>query len=228
MECISLNHGFSFVWNNKTNFIIRLICIREIWLINPADGCQHSMNSQGVKINQITKVLITNLHIDSISGLLGVLSSLNLSGRIKPLHIYAPVGLEEYLDLGKKYSHTNFCYMLYIHPLNKGLMIDYAYYRLYISIRNNFFEFFLLTREKYGKFLLDRAIRFSIISGPLYGKLKKNLNFILPDGFVLNGYNFTQESYTGLKICLILKKYHLRQYFENSINSDVIIQQLYN
>nr|QCI04032.1 ribonuclease Z [Antithamnionella ternifolia] len=226
MECISLNHGFSFIWNNKTSFIIRLTYIKEIWLINPTDGCQHSMNEQGIKINQIAKILITDLHIDSMSGLLGVLSSLNLSGRGNSLHIYGPYGLEEYLDLGKKYSHTNFCYMLYIHVLNKGLVVDYSHYRLYVTVKNNFFEFFMIAHEKYGKFLLDKAKKFHVISGPLYGKLKKNLNFILPDGFVLNGYNFTQQTCIGIKIYIIFQKYHFRQSLENSISSYIVIQKL--
>lgn len=226
MECISLNYGCSLIWYNKINFIIRLTYLKEIWLINPSDGCQHSMNEQGIKIHQITKIIITNLHIENLAGLLGILSSLSLSGRIDSLHLYGPNGLEEYVDLCKKYSHTNFCYMLYFHILEKGLILDYSHYRLYMILKKNYFEFFIIISERHGKFLLNKAQNFSIISGPLYGKLKQSFNFILPDGFVLNGYNFIQKSYIGSKIYVMLKNYNLRQYCENIIDSYTVIQKL--
>ena len=217
MEFVSLNNRFNFLGNSKASFIIKLTHCKDIWLFNCFDGCQHSIVKQGIKINQISKIIITELHIDIISGLLGLLSSLNLSNRNKPLHIYAPKGLSQYIDLGKKYCHTNFCYIIYIHILKGGLIIDHLNYRIYTMLKYHYFEFIIIAHEKYGKFSLNKANDFHVIIGPLYGQLKQGLSFILPDGFVLNGYDFTEVNDIGVKVGVIMSLYHVRPSIEHSL-----------
>nr|QCI08178.1 ribonuclease Z [Pterothamnion crispum] len=217
MKFIGLNHRFNFIGHSKTSFIIKLTHCKDIWLFNCCDGCQQSIVKQGIKINQISKIIITELNIEIISGLLGLLSSLNLSSRNKPLHIYAPLGLSEYIDLGKKYCHTNFCYSIYVHILRRGLIIDHMNYRIYTMLKYHYFEFIIVAREKYGKFSLNKANNFNIITGPLYGKLKHGFSFILPDGVVLNGYDFTDINDIGIKFVLIINLYHFRPSIENSL-----------
>nr|QCI04415.1 ribonuclease Z [Antithamnion hubbsii] len=210
----------------EASFIIKLIHLKDIWLFNCCDGCQHIIIQEKIKVNQISKIIIADLHIDNLSGLLGLLSSLNLSGRNKPLHIYGPLGLEEYLDLGKKYSHTNFCYNIYIHTIQKGLFIDHIDYRIYALLQDDYFEFIIISHEKYGKFSLGKAKKFRVISGPLYGQLKKSVNFILPDGFILNGVNFTNCKYLGTKLVLCIYRYHNRQFIQNSVNSQILLYKI--
>nr|QCI05155.1 ribonuclease Z [Centroceras clavulatum] len=225
MEYISLNYGFSIINCIKKSFILKLNQFKEIWLFNAYDGCQQFILQHDIKINQINKIIITDLKIDTIAGLLGIFSSLNLSNRNKPLHIYGPSGLAEYIDLGKKYSHTNFCYNIYMHVLTTGLIIDHSHYKIYVMIRSSFYELSILSHEKFGKFELNKATNFYLISGPLYGKLKQNFSFILPDGSIINGNDFTNSNYIGLKKNLFINKYHIRQSVESSKNSNKVIYE---
>lgn len=223
MQFISLNNGFHTIHHMKMSFIVKLTHLKEIWLFNSFDGCQHLILKYGIKINQISKIIILDLNINNISGLLGILSSLNLSNREKPLHIYGPLGLEEYIDLGKKYSHTNFCYSIFFYVLTSGLIIDHCNYQIYIMIKYHYFELSVFTRIKPGKFELIKAEKFNIISGPLYGKLKKNLHFMLPDGCILDGIFFISNNYIGIKSNLFKDTYHTRQYLENSYDSNILV-----
>ena len=100
-------------------------------MFNCCEGFQSYIFFKHIKMNNLSKIIITDLHINNIAGLLGLLSSLNSIGRIKELHIYGPEGLSAYLELGKKYSHTNFGYTVYIHILSHGLIINYSKYRIY-------------------------------------------------------------------------------------------------
>ncbi len=226
MEFINLKYNNCLISYVATSFIIKLIYLKDIWLFNCCDGCQHLIIQEDIKVNQISKIIITDLHTDSVSGLLGLLSSLNLSGRNKPLHLYGPLGLESYIDLGKKYSHTNFCYTIYIHIIKKGLFIDHINYRIYAILKDDYFEFLIVSHEKYGKFSLSKAKKFQIISGPLYGQLKKGFNFILPDGFIVNGINFTNHKLMGIKLVLCIYSYHTRQSIQNSMNSQVLLYKM--
>lgn len=206
----------------KTSFAFNFKYFKEIWIFNCHQGCQHTLASKYIRINQISRIIITELHTENISGLLGLLSSLSLIQRKKALHIYSPKGLEKYLELGKKYSQTNFHYNLYFHILKTGLIINSYAYKLYTFANNYKYEFHIITKEKYGKFKLYKAKNFNLIIGPLYGKLKKGSKFLLPDGYILDGNSFTDNNNSGMKVSFILNKYHRRNSVEISTKSKVL------
>lgn len=202
--------------------LVKLPFVKDTWLLNCSEGSQFSFLNQGLKINNLSKILVPNLHIMSISGLLGLLSTLNLIGRIKSLHIYAPAGLKYYLDLGKKYSRTNFNYAVYIHVLATGLIVNHYRFRLYALKFYGYYVFYLIEAEQYGKFHLDKARNNHILPGPLYGKLKKGFSFLLPDGFSLNGYLLTDSNTLGAEFRCILSSFYRKKLFESIRFSRVI------
>lgn len=226
MEYINLNNSFKAIYTSSMSFILKLNYLQEAWLFNVFDGCQHLILKHGIKANQISKIIILDLNIDNISGLLGILSSLSLSNRDKPLHIYGPLGLVEYLDLGKKYSHTNFCYAIDLHILTPGLIINHCNYRVYVTRKYHSFDFLIYGCLQPGKFDIIRAKKFNIASGPLYGKLKQNLSFLLPDGFIVDGSYFINDNYIGIKKSLCKNVYHTRKYIENAVDSNILIYTL--
>nr|QCI04565.1 ribonuclease Z [Apoglossum ruscifolium] len=206
----------------NTSFMIQFLDFKDIWLFNCCEGCQYILNNNNCKINNISKIIITDMHINNISGLMGLLSSLNLIGRIKSLHIYAPKDLVDYLNLCKKYSHTNFSYIVYIHILKTGLVINSDQYRLYSFVNDFQYEFIIMELEQYGKFILSKARENYLIPGPLYGKLKRGVDFILPDGFSLNGNDFTVINLFGSQLSFLLNKYYKRRNIESSMKSNII------
>lgn len=214
MKIINSTSTFLSLENKDISIAFQLIHLKDIWLFNCSEGCQHYLLKKKIKINQISKIIITDLNIKNISGLLGLLSSLSLTNRKKELDIYGPRGLNFYLELGKKYSKTTYRYNIYFHRLNTGLLIDDNIYQVYTFFKNFQFSFIIITVSKYGKFKLDKAKKFYLKVGPLYGKLKRGLNFLLPDGFIFNGNSFTYHSDLGKKTSLLLSQYHDRQSFE--------------
>ena len=191
------------VRKNNISFFIKLSSFKDIWLFNCTEGCQFDFLNKNLKINHLTKIIVPNLHISSISGLLGLLSTLNVLGRIKSLHIYAPADLKYYLDLGKKYSKTNFSYVVYIHILKTGLIVNQCDFRVYAFNYFGSYEFLIIQSEFHGTFSLDKAKANYLWPGPLYGKLKKGFNFITPDGLVLSGCNFTLSKALGYQVCCL-------------------------
>nr|YP_009395084.1 ribonuclease Z [Bryothamnion seaforthii]ARW63852.1 ribonuclease Z [Bryothamnion seaforthii] len=215
---------FSTYVINQSNIslLIKFPAIKDIWIFNCTEGCQFNIVNQNFKINNLSKIIITDLHIKNISGLLGLLSSLNLIGRVKSLHIYGPHDLKYYLDLGKKYSRTNFNYVVYIHILKTGLVINQQGYRIYSLYKNNYYEFIMIHSEHSGTFFLEYAKKNYLVPGPLYGKLKKGSIFLLPDGFVLNGNNLTSSNLLGDQFCLLTTGFYNRTLLENAIHSRIV------
>lgn len=190
---------YSFRKKNSS-FLIKLPSVKDTWLLNCTEGAQFNFFNQDLKINNLSKIIIPDLHIASVSGLMGLLSTLNLIGRTKSLHIYAPFSLKYYLDLGKKYSRTNFSYIIYIHILKNGLIINKSSFRVYAVRHYYFYQLFIIQSELYGTFYLQKAKSNNLTPGPIYGRLKHGFSFVMPDGFVIDGYSLTYLNKLGSQI----------------------------
>nr|YP_010951880.1 Ribonuclease Z [Laurencia obtusa]WMP12819.1 Ribonuclease Z [Laurencia obtusa] len=218
-----LNSNLYVVQKSNISLLIKLSSFRDIWIFNCTEGCQFNIVTQGFKINNVSKIILTSLHINNISGLLGLLSSLNLIGRTKSLHLYGPVNLRYYLDLGKKYSRTNFNYVIYLHILKTGLIINHYGCRIYAFYSKSGFEFIMLRPEQYGTFFLDKARCNYLAPGPLYGKLKKGMSFLLPDGFTLDGVRLTSQNVIGSHLSCLTDNFYCRIAIENVSNGNILL-----
>ncbi len=63
-------------------------------LIDCGEGTQLQLRKYKIKFQRITHICISHLHGDHFFGLVGYLSSLQLLGRDKGIHVYGPTGLE--------------------------------------------------------------------------------------------------------------------------------------
>lgn len=223
MQIYYLNSTVDYLRSCNASFMLQFGTISNICIFNCCESCQYVVMKSKFKINKISKIIISDLHINNLSGLMGLLSTLNLIGRLESLHIYGPKDLIYYLDLCKKYSRTNFNFIVYVHILKTGLIINHYQYRLYTFFNYYQYDFIIMELEQYGKFFLDIAKKNYLLPGPLYGKLKKGLDFILPDGFILNGSSFTIFNILGSQLSFFINRYYKRKILENSVNSIIIL-----
>lgn len=70
-----------------------------------------------LKLAPINHIFISHLHGDHYYGLMGIVSTFHLYGRIKPLHIYAPKALEALINHHLEVSKTTLNYPLIFNPL---------------------------------------------------------------------------------------------------------------
>ncbi len=76
----------------------------QYFLIDCAEATQIQMRKQKINFSRINHIFISHLHGDHFFGLFGLLSTYNLLGRNRSLHIYAPGNLEHkiYAVINKK------------------------------------------------------------------------------------------------------------------------------
>ncbi|MFD2163878.1 ribonuclease Z [Paradesertivirga mongoliensis] len=80
------------------------------FLIDCGEGTQVQLLRNGIKTQKIEHIFISHLHGDHYLGLVGLLSSLHLNGRTRPMYLYGPPELMEILDIQFKYSQTQLRY----------------------------------------------------------------------------------------------------------------------
>nr|YP_009510555.1 ribonuclease Z [Gracilaria ferox]AXI96228.1 ribonuclease Z [Gracilaria ferox]UAD85712.1 ribonuclease Z [Gracilaria ferox] len=193
MKIIHLNYNDFFIQHIKACFYCKFRNLKTVWLFNCCNGCQHYLMKQKIKISQVSKIIITEMTICNISGLPGLLSSLSLSNKKSAVHIYGPTDLAKYLELIKKYSKTNFRYNLYFHQLKTNYIIKDHKYQIYCLKKSIYFEFIVTIPSNKGKFKLHKAKQWQIETGPMYGKLKRGYDFMLPDGTTISSKDFTDR-----------------------------------
>jgi len=87
----------------------------KLFLIDCGEGTQVSLRRMHIRFQRIRHVFISHLHGDHFYGLIGLISSMHLLGRTKPLTIYGPPLLKEILDIQLKASLTTLLYPLEFH-----------------------------------------------------------------------------------------------------------------
>ncbi len=71
----------------------------RLFLIDCGEGCQMQMARFKVPFPRLDNIFISHLHGDHVFGLFGLISTLDMVGRVAPLHIYAPEGMQKLLNV---------------------------------------------------------------------------------------------------------------------------------
>jgi ribonuclease Z len=97
------------------------------FLVDCGEACQIQIRRNGISMNHIRHIFISHLHGDHYFGLFGLLSSMNLLGRKRALHIYAHPKLEHILRFIFVQNGDGIKFPLIFHALsheNKQLILE--------------------------------------------------------------------------------------------------------
>lgn len=89
----------------------------KYFLVDCGEGTQVQLRKAKVSFLKIGHILISHLHGDHYFGLIGLISSMHLLGRVADLHVYAPLDLQEIIQVQLRASFTQLRYKLIFHEL---------------------------------------------------------------------------------------------------------------
>ncbi len=96
-ELTILGSGSALPTSNRNTTAQALNVLERFFLIDCGEGTQHQLRKNKISFNHINHILISHLHGDHFFGLFGLISTMALVGRDRPLNIYGPPQLEELL-----------------------------------------------------------------------------------------------------------------------------------
>ncbi len=169
----------------------------ELLLIDAGEGMQIQLRKYKHKFNKIKHIFISHLHGDHFYGLVGYLSTLRLIGREKEVHIYAPVGLKEIIELQFKITQTDINYPLYFHELSNPeseLILETDKFTVEtIPLEHRIYTNGYLVREKPAMRKLNIAAvqQYPEIETWAYHNLKRGKDFIREDGSIIPNKELT-------------------------------------
>jgi len=174
-----------------------LNCNEKYYLIDCGEGTQLQLTKYNLKAARIDYIFISHLHGDHYFGLIGLLSSLHLNGRIKPMQIFGPKPLLEILEIQFKYSDTVLRYPIEFFPIeaDQSRQIfennDLTVKTIVLNHRIPTTGFIFQQKKRQRKLIKDKT---GEVPMAYYTALKKGIDVELPNGDILRSEDYTTEA----------------------------------
>jgi len=214
----------------KTRALSAVVLKREgeLFLFDCGEGVQRQMITAKIGFNRKTRIFITHMHGDHILGLPGLLQTMSLLGRDKPLQIYGPQGIAEFIDAIKRTVKFALKFPVEVYEIEDGLIVEEKEY----EIRSAWAEhsvpslaYALIEKPRPGRFNPERAISLGVPKGPLWSRLQRGENVQLPDGRTIKPSDVLGPPRRGRKIVYVGDTRPSNAIADFAFGADVLIHE---
>lgn len=200
----------------------------EIILFDCGEGTQRQFQQSNLSYMQISKIFITHFHGDHFLGIPGLIQTMQLNDRDKPLHIYGPKGMTELTNQLLTLGYFRPSYRIIAHDITDGEEIkfdDYSISALKVSHNVPALAYSVKEYQRAGKFNKSKALKMGIPEGPLFSKLQKGQTITLPDGKNVTPDIILGPSRKGRKIVISGDTKPCDQMIGFSEDADILIHE---
>ncbi|MEM1585999.1 MAG: ribonuclease Z [Candidatus Bathyarchaeia archaeon] len=176
----------------------------EILMFDCGEGTQRQMMRAGIGFNRKMIVFITHMHGDHVLGLPGMMQTMSLLGRDKPLKIYGPPGIKEFIDAVTSTVNFWLAFPVDVHEINsEGIVYEgrgYEVRAVWADHSIPSLAYALVEKLRPGKFYPEKAIALRVPKGPLWSRLQRGMDVILPNGRIVKPSDVLGPPRPGRKI----------------------------
>src|SRR5919109_4909607 len=179
----------------------------EMLLFDCGEGTQLQLRKAGLRHGRLSRVFITHMHGDHVIGIMGLLMTMELSGRERPVELYGPRALADYVATSARLLSTGFRYPIIFHEAQPGMLCQtdtYTIECLPLNHRVLTYGYAFQERDKPGRFDVARAEALGVPQGPLYGRLQKGQPVTLPDGRTVDPHDVLGPPKRGRRVAYCL------------------------
>jgi ribonuclease Z len=140
------------------------------------EGVQRQVLNHGVGLNKETSILISHLHGDHVTGLLGLLQTMSLAQRRKPLNVVGPQKLLKWLEVTAELLHIGLTFAVNFSPARQGTVLHTNDFKVRATKALHSVEaysYIVEEKRRPGVFFPEKAQALGIPEGRLWSKLQK-------------------------------------------------------
>jgi len=177
----------------------------EIILFDCGEGTQRQFQKSNLSYMQISKIFITHFHGDHFLGLPGLIQTMQLNDREKPVYIYGPRGMNKLTSQLLSLGYFRPSYQVISHEVKDGDTIDFDGYTVRaLQVDHNVpaLAYSLEEDRRPGKFDKPKALKLGVPEGPLFSKLQHGQSVTLANGEKITPDMILGPSRIGRKIVI--------------------------
>jgi ribonuclease Z len=184
---------------------IALVREGETFLFDCGEGTQRQMMRYGITF-ALEDIFLTHLHADHILGVVGLVRTMALQGRVEPLRLWGPRTAIRIMRKAEQLGADRSTFPLEITELSHGDCVRRRDYQIGAFDADHggapALGFVLVEDERKGRFNPDLARALGIPEGPLWGQLHRGEPVALPGGRVVESALVVGPSRPGRKIVI--------------------------
>lgn len=176
---------------------------REIILFDCGEGTQQRMVAARLGFRRPTRIFISHLHGDHVLGLPGLLQTMTLLRRERPVYVYGPSGVLDFIEAFSSILGGP-GFPLEVHEIiEKGVVFSCSKYRVEAARADHegdCWSYALIECPRPGQFHPERARTLGVPEGPLWKRLQHGSDVELADGGSVRSVDVVDPPKRGRKI----------------------------
>ena len=189
------------------------------------EGAQKKIMEEKMGLMKIDRIFISHWHADHFSGLLGLIQTLEMEGREKPLYIYGPPRMEEFTEQILDTGYFSRSYDIFAEDMVEGdVIVGEGYEVRPFEVEHSVNAFgFVFEEDDETKASKEKMKELELEASPKIGDLKDgesiewNGETIKPDDVV--------ETVSGRKVVYSGDTAKCDKMIENAENADLLIHE---
>ena len=191
MRILFLGTGGSVPTVERGSPCIALRRESELLFFDCGEGAQRQLAFAKLRSGNLSKIFITHLHGDHVLGLGGLLQSLSLSQRTKPIQIFGPQGIRRFIEALCETLHFMPSFDLIVEEIgDAGKIFETNQYTISVckTDHDSILSLGYLLEEKWrpGQFFPERCKQLGVPEGPQWKKLQSGESVRLENGNIVS------------------------------------------
>lgn len=167
---------------------VALVREGETLLFDCGEGTQRQMMRYGVSF-ALGDIFFTHFHADHVIGVIGLMRTMALQGRVDPLRLWGPKGAGRHLKRAEQFGVDRLTFPVDIRELEHGERVarkDFAIVPFDVDHGPGpAMGYALVEDDRKGRFDPEHARALGVPEGPLWGRIHRGEPVTLPDGRVI-------------------------------------------
>ena len=197
-------------------------------LFDCGEGTQRQMMRYGISF-VLEDIFFTHLHADHVIGVIGLMRTMALQGRVEPLRLWGPRGSSRHLRRASEFGVERVGFRVDVTEVQPGETIKRTDYTIEPFAAEHgggpSLGFALVEEERRGRFNPDLAREMGVPEGPLWGRLHRGETVTLPDGRSIDPVMLVGPRRSGRKVVISGDTRPAETVIEASRGADVLVHE---